>query len=1059
MGGDSQRVTRRVFLSSTYVDLRAHRERVRDTLLSLSLFPVGMEHFGAHGEGDATEISTDHVGSADLYLGVVAWRYGTILQGSARSVTQQEYEEAGRLGLPRFIFLSDPATETQDGPDAVFPAATRDPEHSAQLAAFRAEIGRTHVVDFFTTPEDLAARVATSLSSYLLRLQREELAPKARAPRDLPPRATGFVGRERELAALTHALRSDGQEGAAVALVGMAGAGKSTLAAETVAALAADAAAFPGGVTWVRGDGRTGLVGLTWIADQLLAAWGAPLSGEDLAHATTPEREVEARERALRHALTRVGSSLAPALVLLDNVEHDLPLARLLDLLAPLGVRTLVTARHEPASPRTRLVRLEALESAPAVELFAERYTARGGAWEVARDGEPARKVVEALGRLPMAVELAAARAARQQTGVAALAAELGEADRLGKLRDPLDPTHSVRYVFSRSLELLTNGQRARFAALGLPEGADWPRGVIERLFAAVPEAAGIPANDDLEALAALSLAQLAGEAAGPRVRLHPLLRDLAREEWARVLVERQRAGITALVDAVAALAADDAGDFAALAREEDLIAGALHGAAGMTLAPERIVATVREMEPYFDRGGHWRLGLKLTGLALAACRAGGDQAGEARALNNLSVLAQRLGRPDEAAESGEGALALRRELGDRAGEAETLSNLGALARQRGRLAEAQARYEEALALRRALGDRRGEGILINNLGALAADAGSLADAADAFERALAIQRELGDQAGEGVTLNNLGGLAETRGRLDAARDYYERALAVERTVGDRPAEGATLNNLGNLARAGGQTAQARSYYEQALAIRRDTGDRGGEATTLSNLGVLAQTAGQPEEAVAHFERALAVERAAGDRMGEGATLSSLGLLARLRRQPEEAARYFDQALAVQREQGNRAGEALVLNNLGELAQSQGRLDAASEYYTRALTIRQEQGDPAGAGLVLNNLGMLAYAQGQPDLAAERFRQALGLLEAAGATDSARVVRENLTALTEQHAADGSVETTPAAPPLTQHATMSAASAPASAETDPAEHAQTAEEDGQRPRRRWPWSR
>ncbi|HEX6123261.1 MAG TPA: DUF4062 domain-containing protein, partial [Ktedonobacterales bacterium] len=543
-GGDSQHVTRRVFISSTYADLRAHRERVRDTLLSLGLFPIGMEHFGAHGEGDAIEISTDRVASADIYLGIIAWRYGTILQEGTRSVTHQEYEEAGRLGLPRFIFLSDPATETQDSPDAIFPAASRDAEHQAQLAAFRAEIGRTHVVDFFTTPEDLAARVATSLGSYLLRRQREELAPKAQPPRDLPPRAPGFVGRERELAALAHALHGGGHEGPAVALIGMAGAGKSALAAEAVAALAADAAAFPGGVAWVRGDGRTGLAGLTWIADQLLAAWGAALPREELARATTPERELEVRERALRQALARGGASPAPALVLVDNVEHDLPLARMLDLLAPLGVHALVTARHEPASPRLRLVRLDALEPAPAVELFTERYTARGGAWDSARDAEPARAVVEALGRLPMAIELAAARAARQQTGVATLAAELGEADRLGKLRDPLDATRSVRYAFSRSLELLTAGQRARFAALGLPEGADWPRGVVERLFAAVPKAAGIPANDDLEALAALSLAQLVGEPAGPRVRLHPLLRDLAREEWGHVVAEHQRVGI-----------------------------------------------------------------------------------------------------------------------------------------------------------------------------------------------------------------------------------------------------------------------------------------------------------------------------------------------------------------------------------------------------------------------------------------------------------------------------------------------------------------------------------
>lgn len=40
-------LTRRVFLSSTSLDLPHHRERVRDVLLRLGLFPVAMEYFGA----------------------------------------------------------------------------------------------------------------------------------------------------------------------------------------------------------------------------------------------------------------------------------------------------------------------------------------------------------------------------------------------------------------------------------------------------------------------------------------------------------------------------------------------------------------------------------------------------------------------------------------------------------------------------------------------------------------------------------------------------------------------------------------------------------------------------------------------------------------------------------------------------------------------------------------------------------------------------------------------------------------------------------------------------
>jgi hypothetical protein len=359
--------------------------------------------------------------------------------------------------MPRFIFLADPSTDARTGSDAPFPETQRDPEHRAQLDAFRAELGRAHVVDFFTTPADLAARVATALNTYLLRVRERELSRGPRPPRNLPPSTPAFVGRDDQLAAVTAALRGEAGTRTAVALAGMAGVGKSALAAEALHQLAQDPAAFPGGTAWVRCDGRGGVPGLVWVADQLLAAWGITLAPDEMARTATPEAELELRERALRGRLRpRDGSAPAPALVLLDNIERDLPIGRALDVLAPLGMTALLTARHEPSSPRVRLVALDVLAPDAAAQLFAERYRDRGGAWDETRDAPAAAAVAEALGRLPLAIELAAARAARARTGVAALAEELGEADRLGRLRDPLDPSRSVRYAFEQSLTLLS---------------------------------------------------------------------------------------------------------------------------------------------------------------------------------------------------------------------------------------------------------------------------------------------------------------------------------------------------------------------------------------------------------------------------------------------------------------------------------------------------------------------------------------------------------------------------------------------------------------------------
>ncbi|HEY7984439.1 MAG TPA: tetratricopeptide repeat protein, partial [Ktedonobacterales bacterium] len=917
--------TRRVFISSTALDLEAHRARVRDTLLSLGLFPVGMEQFGARGAGDASSVSAERVGSCDAYLGIVAWRYGHIPAGMTTSVTQQEYEEAGQLGMPRYIFLAAAATDAPDGSDTLFPATTRDAEHRAQLDAFRAELGQSHVVDFFTTPEDLAVRVATALHHYLLRLRDAESAGAIRPPRDLPPRAARFVGRAGELAALCEALRAGQGAGAAAALAGMAGVGKSALAAEALHTLAGDPGAFPGGITFVRCEGRTGPLGLAWVHEQLLSAWGITLAPEELGQATTPEAELELRERALRTRLggARDGRPPAPALVLLDNVERDLPIGRALDVLAPLRISTLVTARHEPSSPRLRLVTLDVLGPAAAVDLLAERYAGRGGDWSAARDAPAATEVVEALGRLPLAIELAAARAARARTGLAQLAGELRDADRLGKLRDPLDQTRSVRYAFARSLELLSPLRRARFAALGLPEGAEWPRGVIEQVLSAVPGAdAATPAGDDLDLLAALSLVVLAAPDAAqsaPRVRLHPLLRELAREEWAAQPEATRHACLAALVASVGELAARAPDDFAALARQEDLIAGAVRGAMRAGVAPAGVAAIVANLDAYLHRGGHWRLGVELSEAQLAACLAVDDRAGAGKARNNLGVLASALGRPDDAAREFEQALAIRQALGDRAGEGETLNNLGTLAGAQGRAAEAERAFQQALAIRRAIGDQQGEGTTLSNLGLVISAEGRQDEAARCFEQALGFFRALGDHAGMGQTLNNLGGLAFAQGRREDAASAFTEALGEMRAAGSRAGEGETLNNLGGLAEAQGRRDEARGYYEQALAIRRELGDRAGEGTTLNNLGGLAYAQGEHDAAARSFTEALAVAREVGDRAGEGTTLSNLGYVATAQGRTAEAVSAFQQALAVQESLGATDAARALRENLARL--------------------------------------------------------------------------------------------------------------------------------------------
>src|SRR5262249_20117285 len=144
---------------------------------------------------------------------------------------------------------------------------------------------------------------------------------------------------------------------------------------------------------------------------------------------------------------------------------------RVLDLLQPLGITTLVTTRVEPSSQRIRLWSLDVLSAEAGVRLFAERYADRGGAWDATGDTAAAMAIVEALGGLPLAIELEAARAARTGLPLATLADELRAPDALARLSDPVDPSAGVRYSLGKTLLALSPTERACFVALGLPEG------------------------------------------------------------------------------------------------------------------------------------------------------------------------------------------------------------------------------------------------------------------------------------------------------------------------------------------------------------------------------------------------------------------------------------------------------------------------------------------------------------------------------------------------------------------------------------------------------------
>jgi len=146
---------KRVFISSTALDLPDHREKVMEACLGADMLPIRMDDWGAE-DADAIEVSLGRVDQANLYVGIFAHRYGYVPEGEKISITEMEYERAVENGIPRLVFLMDKdhlirITDVEFGPG------------KEKLDALKRRLQKERVCRFFKNPDELQARVIQSL--------------------------------------------------------------------------------------------------------------------------------------------------------------------------------------------------------------------------------------------------------------------------------------------------------------------------------------------------------------------------------------------------------------------------------------------------------------------------------------------------------------------------------------------------------------------------------------------------------------------------------------------------------------------------------------------------------------------------------------------------------------------------------------------------------------------------------------------------------------------------------------------------------------------------------
>lgn len=95
--------TPKVMISSTFIDLPEHRQKVIEACDRLGFGHVAMEHTSS-SDRSTLENSLNMVAKSDVYVLVLGFRYGSIPQGEQESITALEFKRALELERPCLIF-------------------------------------------------------------------------------------------------------------------------------------------------------------------------------------------------------------------------------------------------------------------------------------------------------------------------------------------------------------------------------------------------------------------------------------------------------------------------------------------------------------------------------------------------------------------------------------------------------------------------------------------------------------------------------------------------------------------------------------------------------------------------------------------------------------------------------------------------------------------------------------------------------------------------------------------------------------------------------------------
>jgi hypothetical protein len=160
-------VKKTVFISSTFEDLKSHRRKIWELLEKYDVNVRGMEKFGARKQAPLKTCLSE-VEQSDIFVGIIAFRLGSVDEASAKSFTQLEYERAHKLNREILIYMIDEK-------DAKVSLQDIDlDEKWEKLVAFKSILKERHTIDSFVSADDLVQKVKRRFDELLTRMEQSE---------------------------------------------------------------------------------------------------------------------------------------------------------------------------------------------------------------------------------------------------------------------------------------------------------------------------------------------------------------------------------------------------------------------------------------------------------------------------------------------------------------------------------------------------------------------------------------------------------------------------------------------------------------------------------------------------------------------------------------------------------------------------------------------------------------------------------------------------------------------------------------------------------------------